>query len=380
MVPSAVVLLDVLPLTPNGKLDRKALPDPEPTAGVKADNSNITALEEHIREVFAEVLGVDSVGVEDDFFALGGHSLLAVQAVARLKERGLSFYVRDVFAAPTVSGLMARMSLSSLRDVLDVLLPIREQGDEPPVFCIHPGGGMSWCYMPMARFAPGGIPLYALQARGLNGESAFAASLTEMAYDYIEQIRTVQATGPYRLLGWSFGGQVAHEVAVRLQEAGEEVSTLIILDTYPPPRRVDAEPVDGDGEDGPADIELMPPPDPDSELLALREWVRRTAGPLGGLSDDECLFFARLFLNNQRIAIEHTYGRFDGEALVLVAGKDRPEDAPTARDWEPYVSGTVSEARIPCIHSQMVDPEWLGEVWSAIAGSLGTEGADSPDR
>jgi thioesterase domain-containing protein len=245
---------------------------------------------------------------------------------------------------------------------------------------MHPAGGMSWCYMPMARFAPSGIPLYALQARGLHSESAFAASLTEMAQDYIEQIRTVQATGPYRLLGWSLGGRVAHEVAVRLQEAGEEVSTLIILDVYPPRRRPDTGPIDGDGEDGPADIELMPPPDPDAELFAVREWVRRMAGPFGGLSDDECLHLARLFLNNQRLALEHTYGRFDGEAMVLVAELDRPENAPTARDWEPYVSGTVSEARIPCSHSQMVEPEWLGEVWSAIAGLLGTEEADPPDR
>jgi thioesterase domain-containing protein len=193
-----------------------------------------------------------------------------------------------------------------------------------------------------------------------------------MADDYIEQIRTVQPAGPYRLLGWSHGGRLAHEVAVRLQEAGEEVSALIILDVYPPRSRPDDGPVDGDDQDSPGDIELMPPPDPDTELLALREWARRTAGPIGGLSDDECLHFARLFMNNQRIAMEHTYGRFNGDALVLVAEEDRPDDAPTARDWEPHVSGTVSEARIPCSHSHLVDPEWLGEVWSAIASWMGT--------
>ncbi|MFC3578474.1 alpha/beta fold hydrolase [Streptomyces yaanensis] len=232
---------------------------------------------------------------------------------------------------------------------------------------MHPGGGVSWCYMPMSRFAPSGIPLYALQARGISGEAEFAASLTEMAQDYIEQMRTVQPTGPYRLLGWSHGGLVAHEVAVQLQAAGDEVSALIILDVYPPQRTLGPEPVEGDGEGGAAEAELMPAPDPEGELRALKDWARQVAGPIGGLSDDEALHIAHLFLNNQRIAVEHNYGRFDGDALVLVAEEGKTKGAPTARSWEPYVSGTISEARIPCAHPQMVDPEQLSDVWHAIA-------------
>ncbi|MGH3170830.1 MAG: alpha/beta fold hydrolase, partial [Trebonia sp.] len=308
----------------------------------------------------------------------GGHSLLAVRAAALLKERGVSLSPRDIFAAPTVRGLMDGMNLSSLRDVLGVLLPIREQGEEPPIFCVHPAGGVSWCYMPMAKSVPDGIPLYGLQARGLDGTGGFAASLAEMAADYIEQIRTVQPAGPYRLLGWSFGGSAAHEIAVRLQAAGEQVQALIILDTYPP-HRPDAGQAggdgeaDGDGEDSPADPDPMPAPDPDAELRALREWVRQTAGLVGGLSDDECLRFARLAQNNARITVQHHYGRFDGDVLVLVAADGGPQTESRAGQWEPYVSGTISEVSIPCSHKHMMDPEWLGEIWSAIAGWTGTE-------
>ncbi|MEU0561057.1 amino acid adenylation domain-containing protein [Dactylosporangium sp. NPDC006015] len=362
MVPSAVVVLDAMPLMPNGKLDRKGLPAPDPTAVPTIDISTVTALERHIREVLAEVLGLESVGVDDDFFELGGHSLLAVRAVARLKERGMSFAVRDIFAAPTVSGLMDRTNLSSLRDVLDVLLPIREKGDRAPLFCFHPAGGLSWCYMPMAGFVPSDIPVYALQARGLDGQTAFATTMEEMAQDYLDQMRTVQPTGPYRLLGWSSGGRVAHEIAVKLQEAGDEVSALILLDVYPPPPVPDPASQTAD----PAELEELPP-DPEAELQDLRDWVRRLTGPLGGLSDDDCMRLARLFQNSRRISVEHTYRRFDGDALVLVAAADRPDDAPTAQAWEPYVGGTIREARIPCLHSQMVDPQWLGDVWAAIA-------------
>jgi thioesterase domain-containing protein len=362
MVPSAVVMLDALPLTPNGKLDRKALPAPDPAARATAGDS-ATPLEERICEVFAEVLGLESVGAEDDFFALGGHSLLAVQAVARLKERGISFAVRDIFATPTVRGLIEGMSLSSVRDVLGVLLPIRAQGEAPPVFCMHPAGGLSWCYMPMAKVAPRGIPLYGLQARGLSVGSDFAPSLREMAADYVAQIRTVQPAGPYRLLGWSFGGVLAHEVAVQLQAAGEEVPVLIILDTYPPSPRPD-----------PAGREAPPGPGPEARLETVRDWIRRTAGLVGGLSDEECLHFARLSQNNAGIATENSYGRFDGDVLVLVAQEGIPETGSRAQEWAPYVSGTISEALIPCSHTHMVDPEWLGEVWSAITSWMGPEG------
>jgi len=374
MVPSAVVVLDALPLMPNGKLDRKALPAPDPAAVVTADNSTVSALERNIREVFAEVLGLESVGVDDDFFALGGHSLLAVRAVARLKERGMSFAVRDIFAAPTVSGLLGRSDLTSLRDVLDVLLPIRDHGDQPPIFCLHPAGGLSWCYLPLAGFIPGDIPLYALQARGLDGRTAFATSMTEMARDYLDQMRTVQPTGPYRLLGWSSGGRVAHEIAVQLQEAGDEVSALILLDIYPP--RPPQEPGSAGGGNDPAELEEQPPPDPDTELHALRDWVRRVTGPLGGLSDDDCMRLARLFQNSQRVSVEHAYRRFDGDALVLVAAQDRPDEAPTPEAWEPYVTGTIRQARIPCLHHQMVDPEFLGDVWAAIADTVQGDRSD----
>ncbi|MFD9029538.1 amino acid adenylation domain-containing protein [Streptomyces sp. NPDC059567] len=361
MVPSAVVVIDRLPLMPNGKLDRKALPVPEGGPVAEAANWAVTSFEDNMCEAFAQVLGVPDVGVDDDFFALGGHSLLAVRLVEALRERGVSIAVRDLFAAPSVGELMKRMSLSSIRDALDVLLPIREQGSEPPFFFIHPAGGLSWCYMPMARHVPAEIPLYGLQSRGLDGTSELAGSVPEMAAEYIERIRSVQASGPYRLLGWSYGGAVAHEMAVQLQAAGDEVSALVILDQYPWQRR-DGEAVDHADE---SEVDL------DAKVDRLIEVVRREAGgALGAATEEEYRTFARILQNHRTIRADHEHGRFDGDALLIVAEQSKPEGEATGELWKPYITGEITETGVPCTHYEMAKPETLADVWTAVAAWL----------
>jgi amino acid adenylation domain-containing protein len=385
MVPSAVVVLDALPQTPAGKLDKAALPAPEQAAAGTADAGSASGsqLEEMMCEEFAGVLDLESIGIDEDFFQMGGHSLLAVKLVTRLQARGVSVSVRDLITAPTVAGLMSQMSLSSVQGAFSALLPIRTGGSRPPLFCIHPAGGLSWCYMPLARYVPEDFSIYGLQARGLDSTGELPSSVREMAADYIGLIRTVQETGPYYLLGWSFGGIPAHEIAVQLQAAGEEVAALILLDAYPVNRRPDPETPGPEGtpEEGtPAEAPDESGPDTgadDARMARLLERARREAGEvLGAITDDELMILAQTFLRNGEMQNAHDPGWFDGDTLLFVAAEGRDDGSPTAERWENYVSGAITEIRLPCAHSDMASPEVLAQVWSAISGHLGLGESD----
>jgi thioesterase domain-containing protein/aryl carrier-like protein len=368
MVPAAVVVLDALPLTPAGKLDKTALPAPDYTPSTEtaaARPGPMPHLEEMMCEEFAAVLGLERVGPHDDFFRLGGHSMLVVQLVTRLKARGVSVSVRDMITAPTVAELISQMSLSSVRGAFSALLPIRAKGTRPPLFCIHPAGGLSWCYMPLARYVPDDFRIYGLQARGLDGSRDFPRSISEMAADYIGLIRTVQETGPYYLLGWSSGGEPAHEMAVQLQAAGEEVAALILMDAYP------RTPVEGQEEPAEDPGEARPATEADETLMAeLIEQVRQEIGEvIGSITDDEIVVLAQTFYRNMKLGRTHDPSWFDGDALLLAAGESQHQGS--AELWQSYVSGTITEVRLPCDHAGMVRADILAQAWPAISAHLG---------
>jgi nonribosomal peptide synthetase DhbF len=229
MVPSAFMVLDALPLSPSGKLDRRALPDPE-FMGSADYTPPETADEALLCRLFEELTSASRVSVTDSFFALGGHSLMAMRLVAAIrKERGVELPLRAVFAQQNPRALAA--VLAGQKPQYDPVLSLRQSGNEPPLFCIHPAGGLASVYKIIADALPSEIPVYGLQSDLINEQPLSGSSIPEMAVIYVDAIMQVQPKGPYRLLGWSLGGAIAQEMAALIEAQGEHLSSLILIDS-----------------------------------------------------------------------------------------------------------------------------------------------------
>jgi amino acid adenylation domain-containing protein len=238
MVPSAFVLLESLPLTSNGKVDRRALPEPEPAG---ADERTVTpgrdALELQLIALWEELLNVRPIGVKDNFFDLGGNSLLVARLFAdTARLHGKNYPLAALFQAPTIEQLAAVLRQEGKSCPVASLVAIQPGTSPAPLYCIHGGGGHVLGFMPLVKHLGAGQPVYGLQARGLYGEQPPCTRIEEMAAHYVEEIRAFQPQGPYSLVGFSFGGVVAFEMARQLQAQGQQVALLALLDTAFPNR------------------------------------------------------------------------------------------------------------------------------------------------
>ncbi|MEU0229183.1 amino acid adenylation domain-containing protein [Streptomyces sp. NPDC006284] len=372
MVPT-VVLVEALPLTPNGKLDRAALP--APSRGGDGSGAAVTPQEQVLCELFAQALGLERVGTEESFFALGGHSLLATQLIAGIRKAlGLRVSIRDLFQAPTVSGLLRHLDAEGSKSSFASMLPLRAGGDgRAPVFCLHPALGLGWCYGRLAAQLPSALPVYAVQARGLLGQEAPAETLDAMIDDYCAQIREVQPEGPYRLLGWSMGGLLAHRVATRLQAAGQRVDLLAIVDAYPPAStRADwdaAEMVARIGEELGFDVDRV---GPDQEEALLAD-LRAKGHPLGHLPGGDIGAAVRVYVNSSRLTRNLRPEVFDGDVLFFSSGTSFAEDDPVhdVAAWRPYVTGGITERVIDHLHEDLlIEPAAVTAISDVLVGRL----------
>lgn len=272
---------------------------------------------------------------------------------------------------------------------IGVLLPLRETGSRPPLFCVHPAAGISWSYAGLTAQLGPEQPVYGLQARGLDGSEVLPATVKEMAADYLRQVRQVQPSGPYHLLGWSFGGLVAHEMAVQLQAGGETVGLLSVLDAFPagPGNGGLAEQQTG-GQEEPAEI----PADGgvgvvlglileffgyDPSLWAgetltyprFLEIARDRTGLLATFDEARVAAICRIFLNNGTLSRAHEPGRFAGDVLVFAARETDPQLA--AELWLPYLDGGKPEVRsVEHSHGQMGRPDALGGIGRVLLPRL----------
>ncbi|MFG2041312.1 alpha/beta fold hydrolase [Dactylosporangium sp. NPDC048998] len=330
---------------------------------------------QYLTAVFADVLDRPHLDLGDDFFALGGDDAKAGELVRRVRrEWGVDLDRPVLREHPTVAGLLGFLSARYPLPDPKVVLALRRQGGQPPLFCLHAGSGFGVPYMGLQPNLDADVPVYALQARGLVGDLELPASLDEMADDYTEQIRRVRPHGPYRLLGWCLGGRLAFEIGCRLRAVGEPVELVALLSAFPP-----------DGAPLP-DAEVMlrnmltPPAlaeaDPELAALcrlpldhaALHEYFQRTAHPMRRFNARSLAATFEVYRNNERLVRTPVRRTFDGTLLCLVAAQHEPAAAVAA--WRPFVTGEVDARQLPCRHGEMMEPEPLRAIGAVLSAAL----------
>lgn len=234
MVPEVILVLDSMPITVSGKIDRQRLPALLDTKQIMEEGfvAPRDPLEFKLAQIWESVLGVQPIGVKDDFFDLGGHSLLAPSLMARIKSViGRDLPLSVLFQGKTIEYLAAILRREASSISWSCLVELQASGTQTPLFFVHPGGGNVLCYLDLARCLGSDQAFYGLQTPGFYEERSLYSSIEDMASHYLEAVQTVMPEGPYYLGGWSLGGVIAYEMAQQLIARGQSEIHLLLLDT-----------------------------------------------------------------------------------------------------------------------------------------------------
>ena len=351
MVPAAFIVVDELPRLPSGKVDRPALVrDAASRPMQSAFVGPRTPTEQSLSSLYAEVLGLERVGIDDNFFEIGGHSLPAMQLLTKIESVfGVKLTPDVLLEKPTVRELAASLRRTH-RPTSDCasLVALQTEGEKPPFFWVH--GAKSNAFLP--RLLGPNQPLYGFVQQSMDGRPAFHRTLPDIARYYRRGIESVQPAGPYYLGGFCNGGIVAYEIAQQLRQNGHEVRLLVLLD--PPYRAFPAQ--------------WTPP-------WRLQRWCSRLGPGLSELIRRGARPVYRAALRvRQRIALSR-------EALQRIAHAVRGSEHVIPQNQRaPYINAIYSRARrryVPAPYAGPVvlmktgdgtyDPE---PVWSSLASSV----------
>jgi thioesterase domain-containing protein/acyl carrier protein len=373
MVPAAVVVIDALPLTVNGKLDTRALPAPD--YGDPGEyRAPTNPVEDILAGIYAQVLGVERVSVDDSFFDLGGNSISAMRLIAAVNTTlDAHLAVRTLFLAPSVRSLSQQVG-EYASEVEVVPVEVLKEGTGVPLFCIHPAGGMSWPYQALGNYVD--CTIIGIQ-QILQGDETEPRSIRDMAKNYADRIQKFYPTGPYNILGWSFGGVVAHEVAIELQRRGCVIARLILLEAHP---RIDSSvslPSRALGEKHVLEEVLrvynIDIPEQDESLTY--DQVEKLICERGAVEFPRYKQLMNLIIQNVNSSIElyrpHEPGVFDGDVTIFSAAQDESDRGSSPlQSWRPYVAGDITVYSVDCKHQEMLTTESLSMYGKQLKNSL----------
>ncbi|WHU45887.1 amino acid adenylation domain-containing protein [Gordonia sp. L191] len=332
MVPAQVIAVDEIARTVTGKIDTSRLPDP---AGPSSRDRRVEScsaasdLERQVIAAFDAVLGCEP-GVDDDFFALGGHSLLLLRLHAEIVDHtGLRPDLADLVAHPTPRGVAAALARvgTDRERVVDFDCAEHDSG-LPLLWAVHGVSGMPTPFRPLA--ATSGHRVVGLQLPELlSGE--MPGSMAEIARRHVDAIRRRQLSGPYRLIGWSIGGNLAHEIARQLTDLGERVELLVLMDARTPD-----------------ELALAPAQEGTTADVVIAERLRALIAAVRA----------------------HRTGRVDVDEVLYVASAQTGDIS----GWESLVSTTPRVARLDVSHAELGEPDVMARVAQLVADRAADRG------
>lgn len=365
MLPSQFILLESIPLTANGKVDRDVLPAPgrvQPGSD-RAPVQPRTEVEIRLARIWKDVLNLESIGVDDDFFDLGGDSLQGINLLLEVeKEFGKDLPLSALYHHNTVERLAGLLQTGAITKTGRSLVPLRSSGHRPPLF-IAPGIGGGLLYLRhLVSLLREDRPVIGLLNEHPDPRSG-AASIEEIAADYLQQILAFQPTGPYYLAGHSFGGYIALEIARQLRRRGEAAVFLAILDSFPP------------GEQRPArwPDRIALHLDNLRNLTTLRGYYSYFMDRLNGVflhlyrirPVRRFVGILRITPRDQIVARVMAFSRYDPEPypgdVILLKANQRPAFMtwdPMA-NWKNYLSGGLEVHEIPGDHGNLIKEPYV---------------------
>ena len=375
---------------PDESPDQAPADPPAEAVGAAPASHGAEAIERRVIEVLERLLGMAGIAPDDDYFALGGDSLTAVEAVGLLRESYPVELDVDSLADRRTPAEMARYIAEVLAGTAapDAVVRIQD-GVGQPLFVFHPAGGTNFCYFRLAEHLGFPGPIVALTYPHETGRSLSIRDLAEL---YLAELRRVQPTGPYLLAGYSFGGNLAFEIALRLERSGEGVRGLYLFDAHPPTAYV-GERLDEagflaalpqmlraavPGVQIPADI-VLPTTVPEAAALLNRHtptWLAAGHEELAG--------FIEIWRHNHE-ALKGYFpdGRLRSDCIIFDALEEHPQaeldllriTARAKDDWRQHISGTLSVVPVPGNHYTMfTDPDLVRDVAHAFRARLDADG------
>lgn len=375
-VPSRIFLVAELPKGPTGKLLRRRLVESlsvqMPKPGASRTEAAPWSIEDALVGLWKEILQVDHVAPEDDFFELGGDSLSAAELVFAVSERfGKEPSLTAFFAAPTVADLARSIRSEGVdRGQGRALVPLRSAGPRPPLFLVHGTAFSVDHYRTLVRHLPTDIPVFGVQEDLFKTPPYVPPDLETLGRHYAEVIRAQQPHGPYRLVGYSSGGVIATEIARALLEADETIESLVLIDAYPSwlwgtwtwfayRLRTFRVLTNAYRVKWLSDVIR-------TRVRRARNGAAAQRGDLGRSLSDRV---ARLSSNMERIAGRHRPAALDVSATLLVSAESQLLWGDPYLHWTPMVRH-LDKIVVPGTHYNVIDEPHAAQVADALAKVL----------